>query len=179
MDSSEPIPLTLELHAQGLMMLYITVENHEHVRSCACHLCEVACKDLKQISPSRADISLSKTHQKVHLWIPCYDFYSLDTLLWLLPQIFKCSSAHNSEVNDPILLKIKLDRDFMSVLDICKIEADLKIRGPWWSYIAHLSKQICILTVEVSAKLNALRFMYKFYSPPPPSPQLKAMFFSF
>ena len=31
-------------------------------------------------------------------------------------------------------------------------------RGPWWSYIAHLSKQICILTVEVSAKFTALNF---------------------
>ena len=33
----------------------------------------------------------------------------------------------------------------------------------WWSYIAHLSKQICILTIQVSAKLTALRFLYKFY----------------
>ena len=40
-----------------------------------------------------------------------------------------------------------------------------KTRGPWWSYIAHLSKQLCILTVEVSAKFTALRFLYKFYSP--------------
>ena len=37
-------------------------------------------------------------------------------------------------------------------------------RGPWWSYIAHLSKQVCILNVEVSAKFTALRFMYKFYN---------------
>ena len=47
-------------------------------------------------------------------------------------------------------------------------------RGPWWSYIAHLSKQICIFTVEVSAKFTALGFLYKFYStnttPPPPLP---------
>ena len=64
------------------------------------------------ISSSRADISLSKIHQKVRLWIPCYDFYSLDTLLWLLPQIFKRSRACNSEMNDPILLKIKLDPRF-------------------------------------------------------------------
>ena len=40
-------------------------------------------------------------------------------------------------------------------------------RGPWWSYIAHLSKQLCKLTVEVSAKFTALRFLYKFYSPTP------------
>ena len=63
-------------------------------------------------------------------------------------------------------------------------------RGPWWSYIAHLSKQICILTVEDSAKFTALRFMYKFYSPahlppptPPPHPPLppthQVMFFLF
>ena len=37
-------------------MFYITVDNHEHVRSCAWHLCEVACKYLKQISSSRADM---------------------------------------------------------------------------------------------------------------------------
>ena len=43
-------------------------------------------------------------------------------------------------------------------------------RGPWWSYIAHLSKQLCILTVEVSAKFTALRFLYKFYSPAPQRP---------
>ena len=43
----------------------------------------------------------------------------------------------------------------------------------------HLSKQICVLTVEVSAKFTALRFMYKFYSPGPPHPPpLAAMFFS-
>ena len=42
--------------------------------------------------------------------------------------------------------------------------AEIKTRGPWWSYIAHLSKQICILNVEVSAKFTALRFMYKFYN---------------
>ena len=40
-------------------------------------------------------------------------------------------------------------------------------RGPWWSYIAHLSKQLCKLTVEVSANFTALRFLYKFYSPTP------------
>ena len=45
-----------------------------------------------------------------------------------------------------------------------------KTRGPWWSYIAHLSKQLCKLTVEVSAKLTALRFLYKFYSPTPQRP---------
>ena len=32
-------------------------------------------------------------------------------------------------------------------------------RGPWWSYIAHLSKQICILTIKVSATFTALRFL--------------------
>ena len=48
-------------------------------------------------------------------------------------------------------------------------------RGPWWSYIAHLSKQVCILTVEDSAKFTALRFMYKFYRPAPTKHQ--AMFF--
>ena len=49
-------------------------------------------------------------------------------------------------------------------------------------HIAHLSKQICILTVEVSAKFTTLRFMYKFYSPappPPPHPIPQAMFFLF
>ena len=49
-------------------------------------------------------------------------------------------------------------------------------RGPWWSYIAHLTKQICIFTVEVSAKFTALGFLYKLYStnhhhPPPPHPR--------
>ena len=44
-------------------------------------------------------------------------------------------------------------------------------RGPWWSYIAHLSKQICIFTVEVSAKFTALGFLYKFYSTNPPPPR--------
>ena len=51
-----------------------------------------------------------------------------------------------------------------------------KTRGPWWPYIAHLTKQICIFTVEVSAKFTALGFLYKFYStnhphPPPPHPR--------
>ena len=45
-----------------------------------------------------------------------------------------------------------------------------KARGPWWSYIAHLSKQLCILTVEVSAKSTALKFLYKFYNPAPQWP---------
>ena len=49
-------------------------------------------------------------------------------------------------------------------------------RGPWWSYIAHLTKQICIFTVEVSAKFTALGFLYKLYSTnhphPPPPPEL-------
>ena len=53
--------------------------------------------------------------------------------------------------------------------------AKLQTRGPWWSYIAHLTKQICIFTVEVSAKFTALGFLYKLYStnhphPPPPHP---------
>ena len=52
-----------------------------------------------------------------------------------------------------------------------------KTRGPWWSYITHLTKQICVFTVEVSAKFTALGFLYKLYStnhphPPPPHPQL-------
>ena len=49
-------------------------------------------------------------------------------------------------------------------------------RGSWWSYIAHLTKQICIFTVEVSAKFTALGFLYKLHStnhphPPPPHPR--------
>ena len=53
----------------------------------------------------------------------------------------------------------------------------MNTRGPWWSYIAHLTKQICIFTVEVSAKFTALGFLYKLYStnhphpPPPPHPR--------
>ena len=84
--------------------------------------------------------------------------------------------------------------DNTTVLNICihfsesDIKMFIKTRGPWWSYIAHLIKQICILTVEDSVKFTALRFMYKFYSPaptpphpPPPHslPTHKAMFFSF
>ena len=51
-----------------------------------------------------------------------------------------------------------------------------KTRGPWWSYIAHLTKQICIFNVEVSAKFTALGFLYKLYStnhphPTPPHPR--------
>ena len=51
-----------------------------------------------------------------------------------------------------------------------------RTRGPWWSYIAHLTKQICIFTVEVSAKFTALGFLYKLYStnhphPPPSHPR--------
>ena len=56
----------------------------------------------------------------------------------------------------------------------------LKTRGPWWSYIAHLTKQICIFTVEVSAK-NALGFLYKLYStnhPQPPPPHPRPCFFT-
>ena len=54
-------------------------------------------------------------------------------------------------------------------------QAQIETRGPWWSYIAHLTKQICIFTVEVSAKFSALGFLYKLYStnhphPPPPHP---------
>ena len=51
-----------------------------------------------------------------------------------------------------------------------KAGQEKKTRGPWWSYIAHLSKQLCILTAEVSAKFTALRFLYKFYSPAPQRP---------
>ena len=55
------------------------------------------------------------------------------------------------------------------------ILSQCKTRGPWWSYIAHLTKQICIFTVEVSAKFTALGFLYKLYStnhphPTPPHP---------
>ena len=55
------------------------------------------------------------------------------------------------------------------------LDGFLKTRGPWWSYIAHLTKQICIFTVEVPAKFTALGFLYKLYStnhphPPPPHP---------
>ena len=50
------------------------------------------------------------------------------------------------------------------------IKSRILTRGPWWSYIAHLSKQLCILTVEVSAKFTALRFLYIFYSPAPQRP---------
>ena len=45
-------------------------------------------------------------------------------------------------------------------------------RGPWWSYIAHLTKQICIFTVEISAKFTALGFLYKLYSTNHPHPSL-------
>ena len=41
---------------------------------------------------------------------------------------------------------------------------EFKTRGPWWFYIAHLSKQLCKLTFEVSAKFTALWFLYKFNS---------------
>ena len=59
----------------------------------------------------------------------------MDTLLRLLlpgylvmtfTSNFQTLKGTKSEVNDPILLKIKLDRDFMPILDICEIEADLK-----------------------------------------------------
>ena len=50
------------------------------------------------------------------------------------------------------------------------VQEKKQTRGPWWSYIAHLSKQLCIPTVEVSAKFTALRFLYKFYSPAPQRP---------
>ena len=56
----------------------------------------------------------------------------------------------------------------------------LETRGPWWSYNAHLTKQICIFTVEVSAKFTALGFLYKLYStnhPHPPSTTPPAMYF--
>ena len=56
----------------------------------------------------------------------------------------------------------------MTKLKLKKWQNDkVQTRGPWWSYIAHLSKQICILTVEHSAKFTDLRFMYKFYTHPP------------
>ena len=56
-----------------------------------------------------------------------------------------------------------------------------KTRGPWWSYIAHLTKQICIFTVEVSAKFTALGFLYKLFStnhPQPPPPHPRPCFFT-
>ena len=61
-------------------------------------------------------------------------------------------------------------------LFLLQILLHLMTRGPWWSYIAHLTKQICIFTVEVSAKFTALGFLYKLYStnhphPPPPHPR--------
>ena len=62
-----------------------------------------------------------------------------------------------------------------SVMMYTRIVCKILTRGPWWSYIAHLTKQICIFTVEVSAKFTALGFLYKLYStnhphPPPPHP---------
>ena len=59
-------------------------------------------------------------------------------------------------------------------------QSENKTRGPWWSYIAHLTKQICIFTVEVSAKFTALGFLYKLYSTNHPHPlhHTPAMFFT-
>ena len=64
------------------------------------------------------------------------------------------SKDYNFRLTFTILLENSADNKLMT-------------RGPWWSYIAHLSKQLCKLTVEVSAKFTALRFLYKFYSPTP------------
>ena len=61
----------------------------------------------------------------------------------------------------------------------CQTAGINETRGPWWSYIAHLTKQICIFTVEVSAKFTVLGFLYKLYSTNHPHPlhHTPAMFF--
>ena len=67
------------------------------------------------------------------------------------------------------LLSLKKEQLNMNQ-SVHKRQNKVKTRGPWWTYIAHLSKQLCILTVEVSAKFNPLRFLYNFYSPAPKRP---------
>ena len=99
----------------------------------------------------------------------------------------------NPHANFQVILKahVKFQKDrpktgggvkgirYLLPIDFCNIRT--QTRGPWWSYIAHLTKQICIFTVEVSAKFTALGFLYKLYSTnhphPPPSTTPPAMFF--
>ena len=47
-------------------------------------------------------------------------------------------------------------------------------RGPWWFYIAHLSKQICILILVL--KFTALNFI-ALHPHPPPTPHSSHVFF--
>ena len=86
--------------------------------------------------------------------------------------------------NPPIfsmILVSGLSQFIATAYDIFLYSTESKTRGPWWSYIAHLTKQICIFTVEVSAKFTALGFLYKLYStnhPPPPPPHPRPCFFT-
>ena len=72
--------------------------------------------------------------------------------------------------------KLYTSEDCVHIRTLASLEGLLSCtRGPWWSYITHLTKQICIFTVEVSAKFTALGFLYKLYSTnhphsPPPHP---------
>ena len=89
---------------------------------------------------------------------------------WSTKQI--CSMGH-SKIDFVTRLGISCESSAKQTIHMkCHLifSVKLKTRGPWWSYIAHLSKQLCILTVEVSAKFTALRFLHKFYSPAPQRP---------
>ena len=87
------------------------------------------------------------------------------------------------KLNEPSHLDLRCLTFSLSTLLINVFPNDSLIkrtRGPWWSYIAHLTKQICIFTVEVSAKFTALGFLYKLYStnhPNPTAPHPPATFF--
>ena len=72
----------------------------------------VTCKfDEDPINNERASMETSFSH------------YSL----W---EIFRCSRASNTEVNDPIRLEFELISDFMPVLDTCKFGKD-PIKSDW------------------------------------------------
>ena len=72
--------------------------------------------------------------------------------------ILKLLSARGYKA-DLIKWPTKIKLTFCSLFlvgSLRKLDCKSETRGLWWSYTAHLSKQICILNVEVSAKFTAL-----------------------
>ena len=103
----------------------------------------------------------------VESFVKCYEGWSPMSkyVSWKNPESEDCNTDLSDKFKD-------LESSDVLILHQATIILQNRIstRGPWWSYIAQLSKQLCILTVEVSAKFTALRFLYKFYSPAPQWP---------
>ena len=133
-------------------------------------------KNLNGLSPSNI---CSQRGSEINLHIIVSLKFS--SIIYLFVFSDECERA--TKVRNLRKISRHVEKHFRGKLQQTSLSADInknelkqeKTRGPWWSYIAHLTKQICIFTVEVSAKFTALGFLYKLYStnhphPPPPHP---------